>query len=148
MKSILIAYFTRFTLIFNIIVICFLISSCSDKNKEGIYIMFEQDLQLILFDNGREIDRKILTLDTKEKEIMTTWAKSFSNVKNKDYNSYTPVTILRGKKFNVNFQKNKTVISFKRGDNPEDPWEQYARLPTELDKKIKDFLERDTKSHY
>lgn len=130
-----------------LIIFCFLMSSCFDKNKEEKHITLEQDLQLILFDEGRQIDRKILTFDTKEKEIMATWGRSFSDFKSKDYNSYMPDTILLGKEFKVNFQKNKTVISFKKGDRPEDAWEQYSRLPTELDKKTKDFLEKKILNH-
>jgi hypothetical protein len=120
-----------------------MLGSChGQEEKLSPNLVLEQNLQLVIFQNGRETDRGILTFSDKEKADIKVWIESFADLKKKDYNSYAPAILLIGKRLKVNFQQGTTVISLKEDDNPKALWRQYSRVPTEQDKSIRDLLEK------
>ena len=121
-------------------ILAFFVSCCSAETDQKIMrLEFNKDMQLILFENGKEISRKSITLEGQIKDDLETWLTTV-NLDNEDINSYAPSIILLGKKIKVNFQKNKTIISAKENDDPKGVWKQYSRNPTEQDRKMRSLL--------
>lgn len=127
-----------------IIFLITLLSSACSKDVENIITkeqILDDKMLFIMFDKGREIDRKFVTLDPQSKEILRPWIESFAELSKKDYRSYAPRAILLGSKIKVNFQREVTVISVKPREGSEEVWRQFSRHPTPKDMEIKSFLE-------
>jgi hypothetical protein len=118
------------------------LGSCSGKEEAAFpNLVLEKNLELVLFKNGRESDRRVLAFNEEEETSIKAWMESFADLKKKDNNSYAPAVLLLGKRIKVNFQKGATIISLKEEDDPKALWKQYSRVPTEQDKEIMALLE-------
>ncbi len=82
-------------------------------------------------------------LSSKEKEryleLVNEWSDSLDSVGNIDINSYAPGILLVSKYVEINFHKNRTIISVR--EKPNDTWSQRSRKPTKEDVKLRTYLD-------
>jgi hypothetical protein len=122
---------------YKILLLSLITLSCSADDNRLNGFEFEKNMQVILFEQGKEISRKNVNMDEQQ---FKNWITSLDSLKNEDFNSYAPSVILMGDKLKVNLLKGKTVISVKLDNDSKAVWQQYSRNPTDQDRKIRSLL--------
>jgi hypothetical protein len=122
---------------YKILLLSLITLSCSADDNRLNGFELEKNMQVILFEQGKEISRKNVNMDEQQ---FKNWITSLDSLKNEDFNSYAPSVILMGDKLKVNLLKGKTVISVKLDNDSKAVWQQYSRNPTDQDRKIRSLL--------
>ena len=118
-----------------------ILTSCSYPSFDGEWVRDVRldNLKLSVCETGREKQSYELQLSDDEKEKLKIWLKTFDGSP-ADYNTYVPSCILRGETFQVNIMGERTVISFRKGSNPQRVWNQYSRPKTAEDQHMGNWL--------
>lgn len=122
-----------------IVLLCVACSRGGEQSKAAIAV--EGELLFVSYNNGREVERKMVTIDAQSNQLVKAWIDSFAELTEKDYNSYAPGVVLIGKGLKVNFLEGITIVSFRVKDDPAKPWLQLSREPTQQDRAVKRMLE-------
>ena len=115
-----------------------ILASCSYStfDEEWLGEVQLDKLTLSVSEAGSKEQNIELQLNDEEKETLKTWLKSFAG-SHSDFNTYAPSVMLDGETWRVNFMEKRTVISYRKGNDPKEEWKQYSRPETAEDQHIK-----------
>jgi hypothetical protein len=125
--------------------VAFFFISCSVDEKgisESVMSDLESgNLKVFVYSEG-QIVKTHSRFNENERKKIEHWLPTLFESSGMSIVSYAPETLLRGTQLRVNFQSNRTIISYKEKADEKSNWNQHTRAPSLQDKEIKALLEK------
>ena len=110
------------------------------SNKDVTHLLEKKDsLKFKIYSKDKEIQMPPEN-EQEYNQLIKDWSSSLNAIGKIDINSFAPRIVLISDHLNINFQKNKTIISHR--SSPSSTWNQRSRKPNAEDVKLRTFLEK------